>query len=135
MSQFLNEDFLLQSEPARQLYHNYASKMAIIDYHCHLSPQIIADDAPFKNLTDIWLRGDHYKWRAMRAFGIPEQFITGSAPDDQKFFKWAELAPYTIRNPLYHWTQMELKNPFGVTDLLNKDTAEPIYRTCSDLLQ
>ncbi len=135
MDYFLKEDFLLQTEPARQLYHDYAKSCAIIDYHCHLPPQAIADNTPFLNLTDIWLRGDHYKWRAMRAFGIDEKFITGSATDEEKFQRWAAMVPYTVRNPLYHWTHMELKNPFGFEKYLSADTATEAYQHCTELLQ
>jgi len=135
MKPFLNEHFLLQTETAKTLYHEYAAPQPIIDYHCHLPTAAIEADKKFANLTKIWLDGDHYKWRAMRAFGIDEKYITGSAPDKQKFLKWAETVPYTIRNPLYHWTHMELKNYFGIDKLLNPETAEEIYEKCSDDLQ
>lgn len=124
---FVTEDFILKSDVARRLYFEYAKDMPIIDYHCHLSPEQIATDHKFENLTDIWLKGDHYKWRAMRALGIDESFITGTRPDREKFLKWAEAVPYTMRNPLYHWTHMELKNPFEVDYLLNPKSAEFIY--------
>src|SRR5690625_2036969 len=104
MSSFLSDNFLLQSQAAQTLYHEYAASQPIIDYHCHLPPAEIARNKNFDNLTNIWLDGDHYKWRAMRALGIDEKFITGNAPDKQKFIKWAETVPYTVRNPLYHWT-------------------------------
>lgn len=135
MKPFLNEHFLLQTETAKTLYHEYAASQPIIDYHCHLPPAAIEEDTNFANLTKIWLDGDHYKWRAMRAFGIDEKFITGDAPDKEKFLKWAETVPYTIRNPLYHWTHMELKNYFGIDKLLNPQTAEEIYDKCSADLQ
>ncbi|WP_128544321.1 glucuronate isomerase [Larkinella soli] len=131
---FLDEDFLLQTETARRLYHEYARAMPIIDYHCHLPPDQIAADRRFENLTQIWLYGDHYKWRAMRTNGIPERYCTGDASDYEKFEKWAETVPYTMRNPLYHWTHMELKNPFGVETVLNKNTAREVYDACTEQL-
>ena len=106
---FINEDFLLRNEKAKILYHQYAKDMPIIDYHNHLPPQEIADNKKFKNLTEIWLKGDHYKWRAMRTFGINEKYITGDASDEEKFLQWAKVVPYTVRNPLFHWTQLELR--------------------------
>lgn len=109
--------------------------MPIIDYHCHLSPEDIASDRKFENLTKVWLDGDHYKWRAMRTNGIDEKYITGDATDKEKFQKWAETVPYTMRNPLYHWTHMELQKPFGIHEILNGDSAIGIYEKCSDLLQ
>lgn len=135
MSNFLTNNFLLQSETAEKLYHNHAASLPIIDYHCHLPPADIASNRNFENLTKIWLDGDHYKWRAMRTLGIDEKFITGSAPDKEKFMKWAETVPYTVRNPLYHWTHMELKNYFGVDELLDGENAEKIYEHCSSKLQ
>lgn len=135
MKAFLSEDFLLDTDPARSLYFDHASNMPIIDYHCHLPADEIAEDKNFENLTKIWLYGDHYKWRAMRANGVSEYFITGDANDYQKFERWAETVPYTMRNPLYHWTHMELKNPFGINKLLNSDSAEEIYEHCSALLK
>ncbi len=135
MDYFLNEDFLLQTEPARRLYHDYAKNCHIIDYHCHLPPQAIAENQPFLNLTDIWLRGDHYKWRAMRVFGIDEKFVTGEATDKEKFEQWAAMVPHTMRNPLYHWTHMELKDPFGFTKHLSEQTASEAYHHCGELLQ
>jgi glucuronate isomerase len=134
MKEFLSEDFLLESKMSRSLYFEHASKMPIIDYHCHLPADEIAEDKNFKNLTKIWLDGDHYKWRAMRTNGIEEKYITGNAEDYDKFEKWAETVPYTMRNPLYHWTHMELKNPFGVTELLNPGSARDIYDKCEELL-
>jgi len=136
MVQFLSEDFLLQTETARILYHEHAEKMPIYDYHCHLCADQIAADHQFDNLTQILLYGDHYKWRAMRANGIAEKYITGDAGDYEKFEKWAETVPYTIRNPLYHWTHLELKNPFGIKGkLLNPNTAKEIYDTCNEMLR
>ncbi len=129
------EEFLLQNDTARQLYHDYAEKMPVIDFHCHLPVKQIADDYTFKNLTDIWLRGDHYKWRAMRTLGVDEKFITGSASDEDKFLKWAEVVPDTLRNPLFHWTHLELKDPFGVEAYLNTDNAKQIYEHCNSLLK
>ena len=135
MKAFLDENFLLQTTTAQRLYHDYAKGKPIIDYHCHLPPQDIASDRQFKNLTAIWLEGDHYKWRAMRTNGVPERFCTGDADDFEKFEKWAETVPYTLRNPLYHWTHMELKRPFGIHSILNKDSARRIYDECTEKLQ
>ncbi|HEV7783480.1 MAG TPA: glucuronate isomerase [Chitinophagaceae bacterium] len=132
---FLTEDFLLQNEFARRLYHDYAKDLPVIDYHNHLSPREIAENKKFENLTAIWLKGDHYKWRAMRAFGIPERFITGDAKDEDKFRQWAKVVPGTLMNPLFHWTQMELLKPFGINEYLNEDSARAIYAGCSGLLQ
>jgi glucuronate isomerase len=112
MQPFLSENFLLQTETARRLYHDYAKDKPIFDYHCHLPVEEIASDKRFSNLTQIWLNGDHYKWRAMRANGIDENLITGSASDHEKFLAWAVTVPKTLRNLLYHWTYLELKNPF-----------------------
>ncbi|MAL18762.1 MAG: glucuronate isomerase [Balneola sp.] len=133
---FIHQDFLLQSEAAKKLYHNYSADQPIIDYHCHLPPQEIAENKNFENITKIWLDGDHYKWRAMRTCGVDEKFITGSASDKEKFLKWAETVPKTLKNPLYHWTHMELKNPFGITEqLLDGDSAEKIWDKCNEMLQ
>lgn len=131
---FLKEDFLLETETAQRLFHEHANKMPIIDYHCHLPPEDIAADRKFENLTQIWLNGDHYKWRAMRTNGVPEKYNTGDATDYEKFEKWAATVPYTMRNPLYHWTHMELKNPFGVDTVLKPETAKEIYETCTEKL-
>jgi glucuronate isomerase len=128
---FLQEDFLLQSDFAKILYHDYVKNLPIIDYHCHLSPSDIAIDRQFENLTSVWLDGDHYKWRAMRTLGIDERFITGNAPDEEKFDQWAYTVPYTLRNPLYHWSHLELKRYFGVDNLLKPETAREIYKDCS----
>ncbi len=134
--QFLTEDFLLQTETARNLYHEHAEKMPVYDYHSHLPAYQIACDHRFENLTQAWLYGDHYKWRAMRTNGIGEKYITGNADDYEKFEKWAQTVPYCIRNPLYHWTALELKNIFGIKDrLLCPETAREIYETCSEMLR
>jgi glucuronate isomerase len=136
MKPFLTEDFLLQTPTARALYHDFAENMPIFDYHCHLPVAQIAADKTFENLTDIWLRGDHYKWRAMRANGIAERLITGEASDFEKFQAWAATVPRTLRNPLYHWTHLELKRCFGITGkFLNPETARDIYDICTRLLQ
>jgi glucuronate isomerase len=135
MTPFLSDDFLLQTPTARTLYHEHAAPQPIIDYHCHLPPDQIAQNRQFENITQIWLYGDHYKWRAMRANGVNERFITGDASDWEKFEKWAETVPYTVRNPLYHWTHLELRRYFGITELLNKDSARRIYEQCNALLQ
>jgi glucuronate isomerase len=135
MKPFLSADFLLKTATARTLYHEYAKPMPIIDYHNHLLPDQIAEDKQFENITQIWLSGDHYKWRAMRANGVSERYITGDASDWEKFEKWAETVPYTLRNPLYHWTHLELQRYFGITELLNKDSARRIYDECSAKLQ
>src|ERR1700709_1568947 len=135
MKNFLDEDFLLGTKAAQQLYHDYAKEMPIIDYHCHLAAQQIAGDHQFHNLTQAWLYGDHYKWRAMRTNGVDESYITGAKSDFEKFEKWAETVPYTLRNPLYHWTHLELQRYFNVNKLLSPVTAKNIYDNCSVLLQ
>jgi len=133
--EFMSDDFLLQTETARVLYHEHAAKMPIYDYHCHLPVADIAADRQFETLTQIWLAGDHYKWRAMRSNGVAERYCTGDASDWEKFQKWAETVPYCLRNPLYHWTHLELKNPLGITGvLLGPDTAREIYDRCNALL-
>ncbi|MGJ1205366.1 glucuronate isomerase [Sphingobacterium lactis] len=134
MKKFLDENFLLQSEIAQDLYHNFAKQQPIIDYHNHLIPEQIANNKQFDNITQVWLNGDHYKWRAMRTFGINEKYITGDATDKEKFLKWAETVPYTMRNPLYHWTHLELQRYFGITDLLTPKTAEKIYEQTAEKL-
>lgn len=135
MKKFMDENFMLNSKSAERLYHEYAKEMPIIDYHNHLPPHEIAGDVNFKNLTQIWLYGDHYKWRAMRANGIDESLITGKAPDYDKFEQWAATVPYTLRNPLYHWTHMELQRYFGINELLNPKTAKAIYNQSESMLQ
>jgi len=135
-SSFVTEDFLLQTETARRLYHDHAAQMPIYDYHCHLPAHQIAADHQFENLAQAWLYGDHYKWRAMRTNGVPETYVTGGAGDYEKFEKWAQTVPYCLGNPLYHWTHLELKEPFGIrSKLLGPDTAKEIYRTCSEMLR
>ena len=129
---FITKDFLLDSRPARDLYHRFAETLPIIDYHCHLSPEQIACDVRFQNMAEVWLHGDHYKWRAMRTNGVPEKYCTGDAPDREKFQKWAETMPYLLRNPLYTWTHLELARYFGISDkLLSPDTAEAIWKRCN----
>lgn len=135
MKKFLDENFLLQSATAQKLYHDYAKDMPIIDYHCHLPPDQIANDINFNNISHAWLYGDHYKWRAMRANGVNEHFITGKASDEEKFQKWAETVPYTLRNPLYHWTHLELQRYFGIDDVLTGANAKEIYDATSAKLQ
>lgn len=135
MKPFINKDFLLSNDVAKKLYHEYAADLPIIDYHCHISPQQIAEDKQFNNLTEIWLYGDHYKWRAMRTNGISENEITGDVSDLQKFENWAKTVPYTLRNPLYHWTHLELKKPFGIETLLNSNTAKEVWEKCNAKLQ
>jgi len=135
MRTFLDENFLLNNPTAEILYHEHAKEMPIIDYHCHLPPDEIASNRGFENLTKIWLDGDHYKWRLLRANGIDEKYITGNAPDFEKFMKWAETVPYTIRNPMYHWTHLELRRYFGIEKLLDGSTAKEIYDRATDLLQ
>lgn len=132
---FIQNDFMLHNETAQQLYHNYAKEMPIIDYHCHLDPKMIAQDYRFKNITELLLGGDHYKWRAMRTNGIEEKYITGEASDWEKFQKWAETVPYLMGNPLYHWTHLELKRYFGIDELLCPATAVQIWNTCNSLLE
>jgi glucuronate isomerase len=135
-TEFINDNFLLENETAGNLYHNYAKDLPIIDYHCHLPVNEIADNRQFENLAKLWLYGDHYKWRAMRANGVDEKYCTGEASDWEKFLEWAKTVPHTIRNPLFHWTHMELKNTFGISDrLLNEETAKGIWDECNALLQ
>jgi len=136
MKRFIDKDFLLQTETAQKLYHQHAAKQPIIDYHCHIVPSMVAGDYRFRSLTELWLGGDHYKWRAMRANGVDEKYCTGKETSDwEKFEKWAETVPYTMRNPLYHWTHLELKTCFGVEKLLSPRTAKDIYEECSAKLQ
>ncbi|WPM86140.1 glucuronate isomerase [Apirhabdus apintestini] len=135
MNRFMTEDFLLDTEYAQRLYHEHAEAQPIFDYHCHLPPQQIADNYRFTNLYDIWLKGDHYKWRAMRSNGVPERLCTGDAGDREKFNAWAATVPHTLGNPLYHWTHLELRRPFGVVGtLLSPATADEIWNTCNALL-
>ncbi len=124
---FIHEDFLLKSKPARRLYHEFAAAEPILDYHCHLSPRDIAENRQFKNLHEIWLEGDHYKWRAMRTNGVSEEYVTGKATPREKFMAWARTMPQTLRNPLYHWTHLELKRYFGIQELLNEGNADRIW--------
>lgn len=135
MKSFLDQDFLLNTPTAKQLYHDFAKDMPIIDYHNHLIPEQIANDINFENLTQVWLYGDHYKWRAMRTNGIDEDYITGGKSDFEKFQKWAETVPYTLRNPLYHWTHLELQRYFNVYDILDGKSARKIYDECTAKLQ
>ncbi|MBJ2184804.1 MAG: glucuronate isomerase [Muribaculaceae bacterium] len=132
MEQFMTADFLLTTPTARELYHDHASRLPIIDYHCHLDPALIAADRPFGSITELWLGGDHYKWRALRSNGVAERFITGSDTSDwEKFEKWAATVPYTFRNPLYHWTHLELRTAFGIDETLNPESARRIFDECN----
>lgn len=133
-SKFINDNFLLETKYAEELYHNYSKHLPIIDYHNHLPPQQIAEDKTFETITDVWIKGDHYKWRAMRTLGINEQYITGKASDKDKFLHWAKTVPYTMRNPLYHWTHLELARYFDIYELLNEQSAERIYQITSEKL-
>ena len=136
MKAFNDENFLLDTDAAQRLYHEYAEGLPIIDYHCHLIPEYVASDHKFPNLSKVWLEGDHYKWRAMRTNGVDERYCTGKDTTDwEKFEKWAETVPYTMRNPLYHWTHLELKTAFGVDKLLSPATAREIYDHCTAMLQ
>ena len=135
MKQFLDKDFLLSTETAKNLYHEYAAKMPIIDYHCHVSPKEIFEDKRFENISQVWLSGDHYKWRIMRSNGVDEYYITGGASDREKFQKFAEALPKTIGNPMYHWCHLELKNYFGYEGILNGETAEEVWNLCSEKLK
>lgn len=136
MKQFLDDNFVLQNETAEYLYHQHSKHLPIIDYHCHLDPKLIAEDYRFDNLGEIWLGGDHYKWRAMRTNGIAERYCTGKDTSDwEKFEKWAETVPYTMRNPLYHWTHLELKTAFGINKILKPETAKEIYEECTAKLR
>jgi glucuronate isomerase len=134
MNDFLGEDFLLSNDAARRYYHSFAASQPVLDYHCHLSPKDIAENRRFANLFEIWLEGDHYKWRSMRANGVAEQFITGDADPYEKFLAWARTVPYALRNPLYHWTHLELRRYFGITELLNETTAPSIWERANALL-
>ena len=131
---FIHDDFLLSTPAARRLYHEFAEPEPILDYHCHLSPRDLAENRQFKNLFEIWLEGDHYKWRAMRSNGVPEHFCTGDATPLEKFKAWAATVPHTLRNPLYHWTQLELARYFGVSELLNESSAERVWERANEQL-
>lgn len=135
MNNFIHEDFLLQTVTAKNLYHKHAESLPIIDYHCHLDPKQIAENHQFRSITELWLGGDHYKWRLLRTNGVDEKYITGDATDWEKFEKWAETIPYTMRNPMYHWTHLELKRVFDIDILLKPDTAREIYDKANEMLQ
>ena len=135
MKQFMDKDFLLSTDMAKTLYHDYASQVPVLDYHCHINPQEIAENRKFENITQVWLGGDHYKWRQMRSNGVEEKYITGDASDREKFQKWAETMPKLIGNPLYHWSHLELKTYFGYEGYLNGDTAEEVWNLCNAKLQ
>ena len=135
MKAFMDRDFLLSTETAKHLYHDFAAPQPIIDYHCHLSPQEIFEDRQFENITQVWLGGDHYKWRLMRSAGVEERFITGDATDREKFQKWAETVGLAVGNPLYHWSHLELRNYFGYEGVLNGDTAETVWQLCNEKLR
>jgi glucuronate isomerase len=135
MKSIIHEDFLLTNKFSQRLYHDYAKNQPIIDYHCHLPPDEIATNKRFDNITQVWINGDHYKWRAMRTLGIEEKYITGSASDREKFEKWALTVPYTLRNPLYHWTHLELYRYFGIDQPLNPDTSGQVFDKTMEMLQ
>ena len=135
MKTFIHKDFLLENRTAMRLYHDHAKDMPIIDYHCHLNPKEIAENRRFDNISQIWLDGDHYKWRAMRINGVEEKYITGDASDKEKFLKWAETMPACIGNPLYHWTHLELQKYFGIEILLSPQTAEKVWQKCNNMLK
>lgn len=135
MNSFMNKDFLLETETAQNLFHTYAEVTPVLDYHCHINPKEIAEDIQFENITQVWLGGDHYKWRLMRSAGIDEKYITGDASDKEKFLKWAEVLGNAIGNPLFHWSHLELQRYFGYTGVLNKNTAEEVWNLCNEKLQ
>lgn len=135
MKQFMDREFLLSTPTAQAIFHDFAEKMPIVDYHCHINPQEIYEDRKFENITQVWLGGDHYKWRQMRSNGVEERYITGDASDREKFQKWAETLPKLIGNPLYHWSHLELQRYFGYTGYLNGDTAEEVWNLCNAKLQ
>lgn len=135
MKQFMDENFLLSTKTAQDLFHNYADKMPIVDYHCHINPKEIAEDLQFENITQVWLGGDHYKWRQMRSNGIDEKFITGDASDEEKFMKWAETLEKAIGNPLYHWSHLELQRFFDYHGVLNSKTAKDVWNLCNEKLK
>ncbi|MGI6280141.1 MAG: glucuronate isomerase, partial [Acutalibacteraceae bacterium] len=132
---FIKEDFLLKNKTAKVLYHKYAEEMPIIDYHCHINPQEIYENRKFQNITQVWLGGDHYKWRLIRSNGVPENEITGDADDCTKFRHFAEMLPKAIGNPMYHWTHLELKRYFDYDGVLNGETAEEVWQLCNKKLQ
>ena len=134
MKKFMDENFLLTTETAQKLYHEYAEEMPILDYHCHLNPQEIYEDRKYENITQVWLGGDHYKWRQMRSNGVEERYVTGDATDREKFQKWAETLEMAIGNPLYHWSHLELKKYFGYESYLNGETAEEVWNLCNEKL-
>ncbi|WP_096439651.1 glucuronate isomerase [Alteribacter populi] len=135
MTALIHDDFMLNTEAAKRLYHEYAKEMPIFDFHCHLSPEEIATDKKFESISEIWLHGDHYKWRAMRTLGVKEELITGEASDREKFKAWAKVVPYTIGNPLFHWTHLELKRYFGINRLLTEETSDDIWEQLNEMLQ
>src|SRR5436305_4945789 len=132
---FIHDDFLLSNSTARRLYREFAQPEPILDYHCHLPPKDVAENRRFRNLFEIWLEGDHYKWRAMRANGVDERYCSGDAPPQEKFLAWARTVPYTLRNPLYHWTHLELKRYFGIDDLLDERNASRIWDQANEQLR
>lgn len=135
MKKFMDENFILTNSTAQTLYHEYSEKMPIIDYHCHINPKEILDNKKFENITEVWLYGDHYKWRQMRTFGIDEKYITGDGSDYEKFLAWAKTVSHAIGNPLYHWTHLELKRYFGIEEVLNEKTAPAIWEKCNEMIQ
>ena len=135
MKSFLDENFLLQTETAIELFHEHAKPQPVIDYHNHLPPEQVAGNHRFRSLTEIWLEGDHYKWRAMRASGVPERLVSGDGSDWEKFEAWARVVPETLRNPLFHWTAMELHRPFGIDQLLSPATAREVFDRCNERLR
>ena len=135
MKAFMDKDFLLSTETAQELYHEFAAQVPVLDYHCHINPQEIAEDRKFENITQVWLGGDHYKWRQMRSNGVDEYYITGDAPDREKFQKWAETLEKAIGNPLFHWSHLELQRFFGYNGVLNSETAEEVWNLCNAKLQ
>ena len=135
MKKFMDKDFLLSTETAQKLFHEHAEQTPILDYHCHINPEEIAKDRKFENITQVWLGGDHYKWRQMRSNGVDEKYITGDASDREKFQKWAETLEKAIGNPLYHWSHLELQRYFGYEGYLNGDTAEEVWNLCNAQLQ
>ncbi|MCM1256779.1 MAG: glucuronate isomerase [Roseburia sp.] len=135
MKQFMDKDFILSTDSAKKLFHDYAETMPVLDYHCHINPKEIAEDRKFENITQVWLGGDHYKWRQMRSNGVDERYITGDAPDREKFQKWAETLEKAIGNPLYHWSHLELQRYFGYTGHLNGETAEEVWNLCNEKLK